>query len=205
MGTLSATLPESGTLLVEIKGGANGALKGAAGAVVAPEKIKVGVACPADFDAFWKGQLAELDKVPINPVLTPAGSEREGVQYEKVTLDNIHGTHVQGQIARPTTGTKFPAILQVQYAGVYPLQKGWVTEKAAKGWLALNILAHDLPIDESDAFYQAQMAGPLKNYTSIGSESRETSYFLRMLLGDHRAVEYPVSYTHLTLPTNREV
>jgi cephalosporin-C deacetylase-like acetyl esterase len=193
VGTLSATLPESGTLLVEIKGGANGALKGAAGAVVAPEKIKVGVACPEDFDAFWNGKLAELEKIPVNPVLVPGESGREGVRYEKVTLDNISGTHVQGQIARPTSGTKFPAILQLQYAGVYPLQKGWVTEKAAKGWLALNIMAHDLPIDESDAFYQAQMAGPLKNYTMIGNESRETSYFLRMLLGDHRAVEYLAS------------
>jgi cephalosporin-C deacetylase-like acetyl esterase len=193
VGTLTATLPEAGTVLVEIKGGANGGIRGAAGAVVAPEKLKVGAACPDDFDTFWKGKLAELDKIPANPVLTPAASDKEGVQYEKVTLDNINGTHVQGQIARPTTGTKFPAILQVQYAGVYPLQKGWVTEKAAKGWLALNILAHDLPIDETAAFYQAQTDGPLKNYTMIGSDSRETSYFLRMLLGDHRAVEYLAS------------
>lgn len=192
-GTLTATLPEAGTVLVEIKGGAKGELKGFAGAVVAPEKLKVGVAAPEDFDAFWKGKLAELEKIPANPVLTDAPSDKDGVQYAKVTLDNINGTHVQGQIARPATGTKFPAILQLQYAGVYPLQKSWVTEKASKGWLALNILAHDLPIDETAAFYEQQSAGALKNYTMIGSESRETSYFLRMLLGDHRAVEYLAS------------
>ncbi|EDY19184.1 Acetyl xylan esterase [Chthoniobacter flavus Ellin428] len=190
MGTLTATLPEAGTMLVEIKGGA---IKGFAGAVVAPEKLKAGVACPDDFDAFWNGKLAELDKIPANPALTPAASDKEGVQYEKVTLDNINGTHVQGQIARPTAGGRFPAILQLQYAGVYPLQKSWVTEKAAKGWLALNILAHDLPIDEPADFYQKQNAGPLKNYTMIGNESRETSYFLHMLLGDHRAAEYLAS------------
>jgi len=72
-----------------------------------------------------------------------------------------------------------PAILQVQYAGVYPLQKTWVTEKAGKGWLAMNIMAHDLPIDESPAFYEAQSAGPLKNYTMIGSESRDTPWAAR--------------------------
>jgi cephalosporin-C deacetylase-like acetyl esterase len=194
VGTLTATLPEAGTVLVEIKGGANGStIKGFAGAVVAPEKLKVGAACPDDFDAFWKGKLAELDKIPANPVLTEAPSDKDGVQYAKVTLDNINGTHVQGQIARPATGTKFPAILQLQYAGVYPLQKSWVTEKAAKGWLALNILAHDLPIDETADFYEKQSAGALKSYTMIGSESRETSYFLRMLLADHRAVEYLAS------------
>jgi len=194
VGALSASLPEAGTLLVEIKGGADGALKGAAGAIVSPEKIKVGAACPDDFDTFWKTQLAELEKIPAHPVLTPAGDgDPNGVHYEKITLDNIHGTHVQGQIARPVTGAKFPAILQLQYAGIYPLQKNWVTEKASKGWLAMNILAHDLPIDESEAFYQSQSAGPLKNYTLIGNESRETSYFLRMLLGDHRAAEYLAS------------
>jgi cephalosporin-C deacetylase-like acetyl esterase len=193
-GTLTATLPEAGTVLVEIKDPANPALKGAAGAVVAPEKIKVGVASTDDFDAFWNSKLAELDKVPANPVLVPAsGSDPAGVQYAKITLDNINGTHVQGQIARPATGTKFPALLQVQYAGVYPLQKSWVTEKAGKGWLAMNIMAHDLPIDAPADFYQAQSAGPLKSYTMIGSESRETSYFLRMLLGDHRAIEYLAS------------
>jgi cephalosporin-C deacetylase-like acetyl esterase len=83
--------------------------------------------------------------------------------------------------------------LQVQYAGVYPLQKSWVTDHAAKGWLAMNIMAHDLPIDESEDFYKAQAAGPLKNYTAIGSESRETSYFVRMFLGCRRAAEYLAS------------
>src|ERR1700761_5456875 len=71
VGTLTATLPDAGTVLVEIKGGANGAIKGAAGAVVAPEKLKVGAPAPDDFDAFWKGKLADLDKIPANPVLTP--------------------------------------------------------------------------------------------------------------------------------------
>jgi cephalosporin-C deacetylase-like acetyl esterase len=191
VGTLSATLPDAGTVLVEIKG--TGTLKGAAGAVVSPEKLKVGAPCPEDFDAFWTAKLNALQKIPLNPVLTDAPSDKDGIQYQKITLDNINGTHVDGQIARPATGNKFPAILQLQYAGVYPLQKGWVTEKAAKGWLALNILAHDLPIDEPEAFYQSQSNGPLKNYTMIGNESRDTSYFLRMLLGDHRAVEYLAS------------
>src|ERR1700761_1390228 len=71
VGPLTATLPEAGTVLVELKGGANGAIKGAAGAVVAPEKLKVGAPAPDDFDAFWKGKLADLDKIPANPVLTP--------------------------------------------------------------------------------------------------------------------------------------
>ena len=37
----------------------------------------------------------------------------------------------------------------VQWAGVYALQKDWVTQRAGEGWLVLNINAHDIPIDES--------------------------------------------------------
>lgn len=57
------------------------------------------------------------------------------------------------------------------------MQKGWVGDRAAEGWLALNINAHDLPIDESPQFYTAQNAGPLKDYPAIGNDDRETSYF----------------------------
>jgi cephalosporin-C deacetylase-like acetyl esterase len=65
-----------------------------------------------------------------------------------------------------------------------------VTDRAAEGWLALNILPHDLPIDEPESFYKEQFAGPLKNYWAIGNDDRETSYYLRMYLSCVRAVEY---------------
>jgi cephalosporin-C deacetylase len=115
---------------------------------------------------------------------------KPGVAYWKITLDNIRGTHIEGQIARPEKGKKFPALLIVQWAGVYGLQKNWVTDRAAEGWLALDIEPHDLPIDKPEAFYREQFAGPLKDYWSIGNDNRDTSYFLRMYLSCYRAVEY---------------
>ncbi len=165
-------------------------IKGICGAVVAPEKFTQGTPCPEDFDAFWQGKIKQLKAVPANPVLVSAPSEKEGVEYSKITMDNINGTHVYGQIARPAKGTKFPAILQVQYAGVYPLQKVWVTGRAASGWLAMNIIAHDIPIDEKQEFYDNLTKGSLLNYTRIGELDRETSYFVRMLLACYRAAEY---------------
>lgn len=72
----------------------------------------------------------------------------------------------------------------------FPLQKSWVTDRAAEGWLALNIEAHDLPIDKPEAFYRQQFDGPLKNYWSIGNDDRDRSYFLRVYLSCYRAVEY---------------
>jgi cephalosporin-C deacetylase-like acetyl esterase len=190
--TLTTTLKEPGALLAEVTAKTVGGhtLKALGGAVVAPDQIKPSAPCPDDFDAFWKSKLGELAAVPPNPVLTPDASGKEGVQYWKLTMDNIRGTKIRGQLARPAQGQKFPAMLLVQYAGVYPLGKNNVTGPAGEGWLALNINAHDLPIDEPQAFYDQQNNGALRNYTAIGNDDREQSYFLRMFLACHRAVEY---------------
>ena len=161
-----------------------------AGAAVAPDGIPVSARCPADFDRFWNAKLAELAAVPEHPVLTSISAGKPGVIYAQVTLDNIRGTRIRGQLARPDHGRKFPALLIVQWAGLYPLQKAWVTDRAAEGWLTLNISAHDLPIDRPAAYYEALSAGALTNYPAIGNADREQSYFLRMYLSCYRAVEY---------------
>ena len=190
--TIQTSLKESGTILAEITAtNADGqAVHALAGAAIAPEKISVSSPCPADFDGFWKTKLDELAAVPENPVIKPESCGKPGVDYWKLTLDNIRGTHIKGQLARPTAGKKMPALLIVQWAGVYPLQKAWATDRAAEGWLVLNILAHDLPIDQPAAFYEELSKGSLTNYTAIGNDDREQSYFLRMYLSCYRAVEY---------------
>ena len=161
-----------------------------AGAVAAPDKIEPSIDEPEDFDAFWAAKLAEMAAVPANPKLTPVDVGVAGVSYARVTMDHFRGSTIHGQVARPSEGKKFPAILRVQWAGVYGLQTEWVTDRAKDGWLALNILPHDLPIDGDEAFYAEQKDGPLKDYFVLGNEDRETSYFLRMYLSCYRAVEY---------------
>src|SRR5688500_10468670 len=161
-----------------------------AGAVAAPDRIKPAAPPPEDFDAFWKSKIEELANVPPNPVLTQGDAGKPKVSYCKITLDDVRGTRVNGQIARPDKGEKFPALLILQWAGVYPLQKTWVVDRAAEGWLALNILPHDLPIDRPEQFYKDQYDGPLKNYWAIGNDDPDQSYYLRMYLSCVRAAEY---------------
>lgn len=160
------------------------------GAIFSPDQIKPSAPCPEDFDAFWQAKLEELSKVPAGPKLTEAESGREGVKYYGITMNNIRGTQINGQLAHPAGEGKFPAMLIVQWAGVYTLKKDWVTNRAADGWLVLNIQPHDLPALESDEFFKQQTAGPLKGYPGIGGDDRETSYFLRMYLSCYRAAEY---------------
>ncbi|MBC8101550.1 MAG: acetylxylan esterase [Cytophagales bacterium] len=192
---LETRLDAPGTLLAEFTAVSAGkpTIKSLAGAVVAPEKIPASAAPPADFDAFWKAKIQELAAVPMHPVLETADSGSPSVEYSKITLDNVRDSKVRGQLARPKTGSKFPALLVVQWAGVYPLAKGWATDRAREGWLTLNINAHDLPIDSPSEFYKQQGSTALRNYPSIGNEDRETSYFLRMYLSCYRAADYLAS------------
>lgn len=190
--TVESSLEAPGTMFLELRWtDAEGKQKKAVGgAAAAPDQIKLADTRPADFDQFWEAKLKELAAVAPNPQVEPAAADRANVVYEKITLDNIRNTRIRGQLAKPAAGEKFPALLIVQWAGVYPLEQKWVTERAADGWLCLNILAHDLPIDQPADFYAAQREGALKDYWSIGNDDRETSYFLRMYLSCYRAAEY---------------
>ena len=192
VATLDAVLPAPDTLLLEVdwQAAGNSPQQVFGGAVAAPDRIKPAAPPPADFDTFWAAKVAELKKVPADPKVTPEESGEAGVFYSKVTLDNIHGTHVQGQVARPAAGATFPAILQMQYAGVYGLQKKWVTDYAKDGWLAMDIEAHDIPIDQSAQYYKDQEAGPLHYYWNIGDDDRDASYYLPMYLSCYQAIEY---------------
>jgi cephalosporin-C deacetylase-like acetyl esterase len=188
-----ATTP--GWLLLEVTGtsATNTALKVNGGALFGDELITQADQRPADFDSFWDGKLAALNALPINPVVTPGTSGVNGVDYATVTLDCIAGTHVQGQLARPTGTAKCPAMLIVQWAGVYSLQKSWITGYASAGWLVLDTQAHDITPIAADSYYNDLSNGALKEYWRQGNEDRETSYFLRMYLATHRAIEYLAS------------
>ena len=188
--TLETSLDKPGAVLAQLSAvGADGKkVTALAGAIVDPYRIQPSAPRPDDFDAFWAAKLKELAAVPEDPVLEKMDSGNPNVDYWHITLGNINGTRVWGQLARPKAGTKFPALLIVQWAGVYPLHKDWAVGRAAQGWLVLNISAHDLPIDKPQSFYDNEPS--VKDYPSIGNDDRDTSYFLRMYLGDYRAADY---------------
>jgi len=112
------------------------------------------------------------------------------VAYSTIRMNNVGGAHVYGQLAKPEGPGPFPALLILQWASSpYPLQRSWVTDRAAEGWLVLNVEPHDVPSDLPPAFYEA-LPQRIKNYRLIGQHSRDESYFLPMYLGDYRAAEY---------------
>lgn len=190
---VSATRDEPGTLLLEVKYKPEGSEKeiiSLGGAAFAPEKIKASMPPPDDFDEFWKTKIAELDVVPMDAKLELIDTGDKTIEFYKMTLGNIRGRKIYGQLAKPAGKKDLPALLQVQWAGVYPLHRDWVVGPAKNGWLAMNIMAHDLPIDEPQSFYDEKSKKELNDYPGIGNDDRETSYFLPMFLSCRRAVDY---------------
>lgn len=150
------------------------------GAAVEPTQLKPSMPRPGDFDAFWGEKLQSLSRISANPVVTPLGNA-EGVELSKVQLDSF-GSRVHGYLATPRKPGPFPALVIFQYAGVYALPTKTVVNRAAEGWLAFSVSAHDLPPD--------QASGVSPHYQAIGNTDRESSYFLNMYLRDARAVDY---------------
>jgi cephalosporin-C deacetylase len=154
----------------------------AVGAAVAPTKIAVSTPRPADFDAFWDAKLAAQAAIPINPVLTPVATDVPDVELKMFELDAL-GSKAHGYVARPAPEGRFPAVIQLQYAGVYALDPAAAARRAAEGWLILNLDAHDkLPSDPS--------GNVPRNYQAVGNTDREMSYFLNMYLRASRALDY---------------
>jgi cephalosporin-C deacetylase-like acetyl esterase/lysophospholipase L1-like esterase len=182
-----------GMLFLEIKAVDSGSPLHLAGLAVSPRRIAPSLPGPRDFDRFWKGKIAQSRRVPLDAQLVAGNSDRPGVEYFTLRMKHSDGSEIHGQLARPAGPGRFPALVIYQWAGKpYPLEKAWVTERAAQGWLVLNIEPHDVLPDQPQAYYDA-LPEELKNYQNIGRGDREHNYFLRMYLADYRAVEYLAS------------
>ena len=199
-GRIETTVTSPAMLVVEVKPsfasttfgarGTGGPGRVLLGAAVDPMKIQAAEPKPADFDAFWTAKIQMLNAIAMSPVITMGESGKPGVEWSTVKLNNINGAHIYGQLAKPAREGKFPALLIYQWASPpYPLQKAWVTDRAAEGWIALNIEPHDVPPDMPQAFYDA-LPTLIKNYNLIGQHNRDDSHFLQMYLGAYRAIEY---------------
>jgi cephalosporin-C deacetylase-like acetyl esterase len=168
----------------EFIGGNTGRNNGlyAVGAAVAPTKLALSTPRPDDFDAFWDAKLAAQAKVPINPILTPVQTDVPGVEMSIFVLDAL-GSKAHGYVAKRAGDGKFPAVIQLQYAGVYALNAHADAVRAREGWLVLNVDSHDkLPSDPSGNIPPS--------YQAIGNTDREKSYFLNMYLRDSRVLDY---------------
>ena len=191
--TIETRLDEPAMLYVEVKAADPAVKTIAVGAAIAPDQLRPSLPEPRDFDRFWRQKIALLRKTPANPVLTPKPSAQANVDYATLRMNLVAGKHVHGQVAKPKRDGKFPGLVIFQWASPpYPLQEQWVTDRAAEGWLTVNIEPHDVLPDQPQSYYDA-LPEELKHYDTIGRDDRDRNYFLQMYLADYRAVDYLAS------------
>ncbi len=186
---LTGTLDKPGFLQLRVTLGKEETL---AAAAFEPTKIAPTTKMPADFDSFWDAQKKELAKIPFDAKLEPSAKYSDAkVDCYKISLASVDGKRVHGWISVPKGKGPFPAILTVPYAGVYGIEPD--RRHALMGALAMNIIVHDIPVDEKPEFYDKQSSGPLQDYRNIGMNDRQKSYFRQAILACIRAADYLAS------------
>ena len=187
--SISGTLAKPGFLQLRVT---QGKMKTIAAAAFDPTKIEPTAVMPPDFDEFWATARKVLAAVPMDAqVVKSEKDSSDRVSCYQVSLANVDGKRVHGWLSVPKGKGPFPAILTVPGAGVSGI--GPDKHHALLGALSMNIIIHDLPVDQSKAFYREQAKGPLKNYWDIGKDDRDKNYYRDVVLGCVRCLDYLVS------------
>ena len=129
------------------------------------EQIEPFLDDPGDFDAFWGGQTAELDGIPLDLRVEPV-EQREFSDVFTFSAAQIEGRRVYGYIVVPRgpgTAGPYPASLRLPPYGQGPnLARPDVQLAEGAGCLAVTINIHDVPVDEyaEEAYENTDLGDP---------------------------------------------
>jgi len=167
---------------------------GMAAAAFAPDHIAPTTKLPADFEEFWNVQKAALAKIPVDAKISPVAQENPHVELFEVSFANIDGHRSHGYLAKPKGASSLPIMILQPGMGVHPNglnESRWVIGNAVLGFLALDMSAHDMPMErtsEDEARWKKYMG-----YPYIGSDDRMTYYYRQVFTGMVRGIDYMTS------------
>ena len=167
--------------------------KGSCTAAFSPEKLQPTTVEPKDFDAFWNKTLEEARWTSLNAQceLLPERSN-EDVNVYQVSFQNIRrGSRTYGILSIPSKPGKYPALLRVPGAGVRPYSGDTYT--APTQAIVLEIGIHGVDVTQPQQFYDNLMNGALNCYWNFGMDSKDDSYYKRVVVGCVRSVDYIAS------------
>ncbi len=162
-------------------------------AAFSPEQLQPTTENPSDFDTFWSSTLAEARGVSLEPTrrLLPERCTDKVNVYE-VSFQNLRwSSRTYGILCIPTKPGKYPALLRVPGAGVRPYQGDVWT--ASQGAITLEIGIHGVPVTMEQKVYDNLMEGALNCYWEANMDSRDRSYYKRVIVGAVRAIDYIAS------------
>lgn len=172
--------------------------RGLATAGFSPEKIEATQTEPENFDAFWRDNLADLAKVPLDPkmeLIESASNDKINVyhvSFRNVGLnDSRSASRIYGILCVPKAPGKYPAALMVPGAGVRSYNG--VRALAEKGVITLQIGIHGIPVNLPEDLYTSLRGGALHGYASSNLDHAPSHYFRRVYLGCVRANDFLTS------------
>lgn len=182
----------------EVVGAKNNRLFFDGGAAVQPELLK-GVPEPADFDAFWTKQKAELEAVPFKGLVKLTKMPSKGTADVYAVVIPCAGPRpVTGHITIPVaakTGKKFPAHLRVDGYSGFIKSGEYAPKDGPANEISLHINAHGFDLNREKAYYTAfgkKIASHGKSYALAAKEhpNPKGCYFEGMTWRVMRALAY---------------
>jgi len=192
---LSGQMSEPGFLRCRVtyvlKDGSKLIARAAAG--IDPLQIKSGTPAPDDFDIFWDAQKQKLASIPMEPVLTPVESHRDGIEVYDLKLNCLESiAPVSGFFAKPKGAQpkSLPAMMRVHGAGIWSASRGEAIAGAEMGMLTVDINAHGVANEKPREYYAELEQTLLKGYSHRGRHDRESCYFFGMYMRMVRAMNF---------------
>jgi cephalosporin-C deacetylase-like acetyl esterase len=187
--TLKASMKEAGFLRCKVTAKVDGwNYEGMATVAYDEHNIQPTTADPEDFDGFWSRAIAEARKLPLEPKSVLLSERCTSTQYVyEVSFQNDKiGSRIYGILVTPKKPGKYPAILQVPGAGIYPY--GGVNY--GDDVITLEIGIHGIPVTLVKEVYDKLWAGALNEYYNINKQNRDMHYYKRVYTGCVRAVDF---------------
>lgn len=159
-------------------------------AAFSPEKLTPTTENPADFDAFWQKTIDEARQTSLEPTrrLLPERCTEQVNVYE-VSFQNLRwGSRTYGILSIPVRPGKYPALLRVPGAGVRPYAGDTYT--APGKCIVLEVGIHGIPVTMEQNVYDRLAEGALNCYWNFGLDSKDDSYYKRVITGCIRAIDY---------------
>ena len=164
------------------------------GIAVDPEKIVSARPKPADFDAYWDGEIAAMKKMPLRAevsrveVANPNYRERVDMYDVKINTPGDR-PFVYGYLCIPKNAAPKSLPIMMSYQGAGFRSSVQTLFLASLGRMVLDINAHGLPNGKSREFY-AEADRKNSDYRYRGCDRRDTIYFRSMILRAVRALQY---------------
>ena len=167
------------------------------------ERIEPFTPCPPDFESYWRGELARLEReVPIAVEKFPAPKlDTPDHTAYYVSFATFNEGRIYGLLLVPKGEGKFPVMVNVPGAGpgtntIFPSKQQLVR----KGWITLLMNVHGIPLTGTNAEYHARFKKWFDDYATkagepryqyVGyAESREAPFYHRTILGMTRALDW---------------